>query len=156
MDGDPARQTSHWTLGGRPLPFVPLLEGCRPVGHPPAYRELYARSLAQHGDRAAEAAIPVERISGDLVVIGGEDDQVWPGAEFARMIAARRNTYALPTTVVTHSRAGHRVAFPGEEHAVGGRPMTRGGSAQADAALGAMAWPAVLRVLGLPGRLPSA
>lgn len=99
-----------------------------PQGDPPAYRELYARSLAAcPAGQIEAAAISAERITGEVVLVGGEDDQVWPGADFARTIAARRAVHGLDSTVVTHPRAGHRVVLPGEEPAVGGPRLARAG-----------------------------
>lgn len=146
---DGARQTSHWTHRGRPLDFVPFDESWSPDTDPPAYRSLYERSLAADPAAAARAAIPVERIAGDVLVVGGEDDQVWPGADFARAVAARRTSHGRGTRVVTHARAGHRVTLPGESPAVRGQSMARGGSTEADAALGAAAWPHVVELLDL-------
>ncbi len=143
------QMSSHWTLGGEPVPFVPMVDGWRPAQHPPAFRGLYEASLAADPVRTAAATIPVERIVGQVVLVGGEDDQVWPGADFARAIADRRASHGLASTVVTHPAAGHRVVFPDELPVAAGRTMTRGGTAEADAALGAMAWPHVARALRL-------
>jgi len=150
-DGHGVRQTSHWTLRGAPVPFVSFVQDWEPPGIPPAYRELYLQSIAADPAQADTATIPVERIAGDVVVIGGEDDQVWPGAQFARMVADRRATHGLLTTVVTHDKAGHRAVFPGEQPVTGGRVMARGGSPEADADLGALAWPHVTNALRLQG-----
>jgi dienelactone hydrolase len=146
---DGARQTSHWTHRGRPLDFVPFDESWVPDTDPPAYRSLYERSLAADPAVAERAAIPVERIEGEVLVIGGEDDQVWPGADFARAVAARRTTHGLDTRVVTHPRAGHRVRLPGEPPVTRGQAMARGGSPEADVELGAAAWPQVVDLLHL-------
>ncbi len=150
-DGHGVRQTSHWTLRGAPVPFVSFVQDWEPPGIPPAYRELYLQSIAADPAQADTATIPVERIAGDVVVIGGEDDQVWPGAQFARMVADRRATHGLLTTVVTPDKAGHRAVFPGEQPVTGGRVMARGGSPEADADLGALAWPHVTNALRLQG-----
>lgn len=141
---DPPRETSHWTLGGHPVPFVPFDPDWRPDTEPPAYRSLYASSLAL---ATPEAWIPVERIHGEVVLVGGEDDQVWPGADFARLVASRRAEYGRPTTVVTHPRAGHRVLLPGERPVRRGQAMARGGSDEADAELGAAVWPALVAAI---------
>jgi dienelactone hydrolase len=141
---EPPRETSHWTLGGRPLPYVPLDPSWRPDRDPPASRTLYASSLASAPD---DAWIPVERIRGDVVLAGGGNDQVWPGADFARLIAARRSEHGLATTVVIHPEAGHRVMLPGEQPVERGQTMARGGSDRADPELGAAVWPAVLAAL---------
>lgn len=146
---DEGRQTSHWTHRGSPLAFVPYDESWAPDTDPPAYRTLYERSLAADPAAAERAAIPVERIEGELLVIGGEDDQVWPGADFARAVAARRKVHGLGTRVVTHRLAGHRVTFPGETPTDRGQTMARGGSPEADAELGVAAWPQVVELLQL-------
>ena len=125
--GEGVRQTSHWTLGGAALPFVPFVESWEPDSDPPAFRGLYAQSLKSHPEWVAAAEIPVERIRGDVVVIGGEDDRVWPGADFARMVSARRANHGLSTTLVTHPSAGHRVLFPGESPVTGGAWRKPGG-----------------------------
>jgi dienelactone hydrolase len=143
------RMSSHWSLRGEPVPFMPFLVDGEPTGDPPAFRGLYEASLAADPARAAQAAIPVERISGDVVLVGGEDDQVWPGADFARLVARRRDRHGLASTVVVHPGAGHRVVLPGEEPARGGMKLARGGSERADRELGQLAWPHLRRVLRL-------
>lgn len=129
-----------------PLPFVPLDRRRAPATHPPEFRELYAASRAAHPDHAVAAAIPVERIREVLVVAGG-DDRVWDSVDHARRIAGRRDQAGLPTTVVEHTTAGHRAVLPGEQAPTAGLDIARGGSAEADARLGAMAWPALVQLV---------
>jgi len=147
--GEP-RQTSHWSLDGAPLPFVPLSETWVPDGDPPAFRGMYTTSLAELPDWAESAAIPVEHIAGDVVLVAGGDDRVWPSVGFARSIEARRRDHGLATTVVVQQDAGHRTVLPGESPVVAGMVMQRGGNPDADAELGRWAWPHVARVLHLP------
>lgn len=147
--GRGGRVTSHWTRRGRPVPFVPFDDTWEPLTDPPAYRTMYESSLERYPAEATRALIPVERIKGEVVVVAGEDDQVWPAADFARTIAARREARDLPTTVVVHPDAGHRVVLPGETPVIRGQAMARGGSDAADAVLGTMAWPHVRSALGL-------
>lgn len=141
--------SSHWTLGGEPVPAVRFHDAWTPTTDPPEYRSLYERSLAMDPALTAAASIPVERILGDLVLIAGGDDRVWPGERFAEEIARRRTAHGAATAVVLHPRAGHRVVLPGERPATGGVRMARGGTPDADAELGALAWPEIVRVLGL-------
>jgi hypothetical protein len=68
---------------------------------------------------------------------------------FARAVHARRTALDLPTTLVTHPEAGHRVILPGEPVAGGGQQMARGGTGAADRELGERAWPEIRRVLDL-------
>lgn len=143
------RQTSHWTVGGEPLPFVPFLPGWVAADDPPAFRELYRRSREADVARAAAAAIPVERIA-EVVLVAGGDDQVWPAVQHAEAIAARRAAHGLATTLVADPRAGHRVLLPGEPPVAAGMTMRRGGTAAADRRLGVAAWEALRTALGLP------
>ncbi|WP_460792223.1 GrpB family protein [Nocardioides maradonensis] len=140
------RVTSHWTLEGIPLPFVPFDDTWEPATEPPAYDGLYRASRRRFAGDLDAATIPVERIR-DLVLVAGGDDRVWPAAEHAERIRHRRAARGLLTTVVTDPAAGHRTILPGEPVVTGGQPMARGGSEDADRRLGSAAWPALLRVL---------
>ncbi|WP_425490533.1 acyl-CoA thioester hydrolase/BAAT C-terminal domain-containing protein [Nocardioides panaciterrulae] len=88
-------------------------------------------------------------MSGDVVLAAGAGDRVWPSLRFARLIERRRIEHGLSTTVVCHPDSGHRVTLPGEPPAVGGHQMARGGTPEADAALGAAVWPELVRTLRL-------
>ena len=149
-DGSLRPQHSSWSRTGRPVPFVPYDDDVVVTGEPPSFEPLYRASLDSHREREAAATIPVERFFGDVLLVAGGDDQVWPSLDSARRIEARRAAHDLPTTVVTHPSAGHRVVLPGESVATGGAPMARGGSEEADRALGLLAWPQIRRVLGAP------
>ncbi|MGE0727724.1 MAG: acyl-CoA thioester hydrolase/BAAT C-terminal domain-containing protein [Acidimicrobiia bacterium] len=140
---DTGQLRSHWTRHGTPLPFVPFDHTWTATSDPPAFRSLYERSLHTHADEAAAAAIAIEDFAGQLVLIAGDDDQVWPAADWARTIAHRRAQHQLPTTLITHPEAGHRVILPGEQPVRRGQHMQRGGNDTADAELGTMAWPHV-------------
>ncbi|GAA3683132.1 acyl-CoA thioester hydrolase/BAAT C-terminal domain-containing protein [Nocardioides ginsengisoli] len=143
------RQTSHWTLDGRPLPYVPFdpLWSEAVVDEPPAYRDLYAGSRAAAPEAVAAAALPVERIA-EVVLVAGDDDQVWPAREQAEEIVLRRAAHGLPTTLVVDPEAGHRAVLPGEQVVTAGQAMRRGGTELADRRLGTAAWAAVRELLG--------
>jgi uncharacterized protein len=144
---DGERWTSHWTLDGTPLPFVPLDPRWTPADDPPSFLPLYEAALDRGATEAAE--IPVERIRGDVLLVAGGDDRVWPSVRAAASIAARRRRLGLATEVVVDPDAGHRAVLPGEAHATGGMVMRRGGTSAADARLGERAWPPLAAALGL-------
>jgi dienelactone hydrolase len=142
---------SSWSWEGQPLPFVPYDEtwappaGQRPVG----YRPLYEASLRAHHGATVAAAIPIERARGDVLLIAGADDALWPSATFAATLAARRHAAGRPVGLITHPGAGHRPTFPDEAPPAPSTGVAHGGSPTADAALGRAAWPAVLASLNL-------
>lgn len=141
--------TSHWTWQGAQLDFVPLDGTWEAAEDPPAFRGLYQQSLIADPEAAIAALIPVQDFAGDLVLVAGEDDQVWPAADWSQLIARRRREANLATVVVTHSDAGHRIVLPGERPVSRGQAMARGGTPEADASLGASAWPHIVHALAL-------
>ena len=138
-------QTSPWTWQGEPLPFVPFDPDWKADDDPPTFIGWYRQSLQRYAAEAEAARIPAERFKGELLMVAGGDDQLWPSVEFADRIALARGD--LRTRTVIAARAGHRVVFPGETPKTGGQRMARGGTEEADRELGTLAWGDVLRVL---------
>jgi dienelactone hydrolase len=146
---------STWTWQGQPLPFVPYKPGAggydpknptRPIN----LRGLYLGSLE---DREAEraAAIPVERINGPVMLISGEDDQVWPSRLMADRVIARLKEHGHKHAAghLTYASAGHGIM---SYYWPTARPKTSsvystGGTAKADAFAQADSWPRVLQLL---------
>ncbi|EWT04442.1 acyl-CoA thioesterase, partial [Intrasporangium chromatireducens Q5-1] len=129
-DGQSRPQRSSWSWRGVPVPFVSYDDDLPVAGDPPEFRPVYEHSLRAYPAAVDAARIPVEQIFAEVVLAAGEDDRVWPAADSAREVEARRAAYGLPTTLVTHPSAGHRAVLPGEPAAGGGARMARGGSAQ--------------------------
>ena len=103
---------SSWSEGRRAVPYLPL---ARYDGRKWAtMTEQYTASLAalpQH----PEAAIPVERISGRVMLICGEADTTWPSCPMARQIERRLREHRRPAATL--------LAYPNAGHAVVGLPM---------------------------------
>ena len=147
-DDDPRR--SKWTLRGQPVPFVPLDRAWEPPTSSPAFVEFYEHSRAVAGRAVVDAAtIPIERFRGELVLVVGGDDQVWPSSQAAKTIDARRARSGLATVTVEDPRAGHPIALPGEPLPDPSRRYQVGGDTGAPQRLGALAWPAIRHVLRL-------
>jgi pimeloyl-ACP methyl ester carboxylesterase len=147
---DPRR--SKWTHQGQPVVFVPLDRVWEPPPTMPAFIELYEHSRELAGPDAVEAAtIPVERFRGELILVAGGDDKVWPSSQAAKNIAARRSRSGLMTALIDDPRAGHPIVLPGETLPNSSRPYQVGGDEDAPQRLGAHAWPAIRRVLRLEG-----
>lgn len=151
-DGRTRPCRSSWTWRGEPLPFVPYDDSwapapTRPEGGPVAVRGSYEQSRRTFADRVAAARIPVERSGAELVLVAGGDDEMWPSLPCAEELADRRRAAGLPVRVVSSPDAGHRPRLPGEGPAPASAQFRYGGSAAADAALGAAAWPHILDAL---------
>ncbi len=137
---------SSWSAEGVGLPFVPN-----------AYDQkffetfdgmyLWYKTLAQH-DAFAAAAIPVENINGDILLISGVEDEIWPATFMAEQIVARLHV----------SDFAHRVrhlAFPGAGHGIAGppgEPLTSvaerlGGTAAGNARARSQGWRALVDFL---------
>ncbi|MFJ1901613.1 acyl-CoA thioester hydrolase/BAAT C-terminal domain-containing protein [Streptomyces sp. NPDC088115] len=159
-DGLTRPQRSSWTWRGEPLPFVPYDDAwtpSEPEGSPASVLGWYEQSLRRYADRAPAAAVPVERSGAELVLVAGGDDLMWPSLPYAEELAARRRAAGLPVRLVTRAGAGHRPRLPGEGHAPASGTFRYGGSAAADASLGAAAWPHILdALLGPGGAAPAA
>ncbi|MEU4573437.1 acyl-CoA thioester hydrolase/BAAT C-terminal domain-containing protein [Nonomuraea sp. NPDC023979] len=145
-DGVTEPYRSSWTWKGEPVPYVTYDASLWPEpAEPVAFASLYGGSREGY----AEAAIRVEEARARLLLVAGGDDRMWPSLRFARELAARR-----PAVVITHPDAGHRPRFPGEPPAPASPAYAYGGTPEADAALGARAWPHLLALLGVSaGRL---
>jgi dienelactone hydrolase len=77
------------------------------------FRNLFRAGLR---NRAAveRAAIPVERISGPVMLMSGGDDHVWPAVEMSEEIVARLEKHDFPHAFehLSYPRAGHMLRYP--------------------------------------------
>ena len=112
-----------------------------------------------HNDPAGmvRAAISVETIHGPVLMIGAENDGVWPSSEMVRAAADRLHGAHFPWPVVTliYPHAGHRAGMPeivpawsnGVLHPMTGRVTDLGGTPEGNAASTLDAIPKVLDFL---------
>ena len=138
---------SSWSADGRGLPFVPHAYD--------AYffetfdgMYLWYRTLGQH-ELVAQATIPVERIQGDILLVSGVEDRIWPSTFMGEQIVARLgvNDFAYRVQHLAFAEAGHGIAGPP------GEPLTSvaerlGGTAAGNARAKARGWAAILDLLG--------
>jgi len=143
-----------WTYHGEALPFVSSREP-EETGDPAKPLALTPRFLRTLEDRAAVAAaeIPVERINGPVLLISGQDDQMWPSAVLAKIAMDRlaRHHHPYPYRHLSYPGAGHLIGPPGlpatvtaSAHPLDGRVMAYGGNARDNAAAAADSWPKIL------------
>lgn len=156
---------SSWAWRGKPLPFVPKDDAWptenRHLQAPVAIRDWYERSERLYPERLGPASIAIELTRARIVLIAGGDDRMWPSVPFAEKLVERRRRFpgpggSAPIHLMSRPDAGHRPRFPGESPAQPQTTFDYGGSPEADAALGAEAWPVVLAALrGGGGRQPA-
>jgi dienelactone hydrolase len=158
-DGRPPNKP-RWTLAGRPLKYAPV-RGERVLGQiliqNPLRRlvhrqpELHTAKAYEAGLRqpaARDAAIPVERIGAPLLLLAGEDDEVWPAAQMADALLARRGRKDADR-LVTYPHTGHiSLRPPGVPTTVlRSGELAFGGTAAGFFDAMQAAWPEILRFL---------
>jgi dienelactone hydrolase len=127
-----------WTLAGRPLPFV-------------------MPRLRRDAELQRDAAIEVEKASGPILMISGNDDGVWPSSDMANAVMGRLklNHFAYHYEHLRYPHAGHRAGHPSItpewhgaiRHPVSGREVHWGGTPQGNAESSLDASPKVLEFL---------
>jgi dienelactone hydrolase len=78
--------SSSWTEQGKGLTHVAF----KPSGQVNGLLDLYTQSLENRSDNG-KADIPVEKIAGNVVLMTGEDDEIWPSSRMAMSICERIN-----------------------------------------------------------------
>ena len=104
--------SASFALDGKPLAFVPYKGFVEEFmrfgsGQPVHLRRPHDQGRAAHPLAAVRARIPVERFKGALLLLAGQDDQMWNSAAMAHNIAERRSEAGLATELLVYSDAGH-------------------------------------------------
>ncbi|MFI5659893.1 acyl-CoA thioester hydrolase/BAAT C-terminal domain-containing protein [Streptomyces sp. NPDC051684] len=153
-DGARHPYRSSWTWREQALPFIPMDDSWNPAepgSGPAAIRGWYERSEVTFAHLLTPAEIPVDKARADLLLVAGGDDAMWPSLPFAKQLAERRRSARATVHLVAHHDAGHRPRFPGESPAPASTRFLYGGTPEADALLGAAAWPRILDMLRSDG-----
>ena len=91
-----------WSLNGKAIPFVPYVKEY--VNGP---FELYSKSLAE-ASIYPDAIIPVEKITGSVMLICGELDSLWTSCDMSRQIEKRAQKRGGPKVhLLAYREAGH-------------------------------------------------
>lgn len=143
-------ESSAWTAGGKPLPFI--------TPDPTVYRPgapmtpMFAATLPL-ADRRPETAIPVEKIRGSVMLISGMDDQLWPSTRLSDRIIGRLQAekFRYPYEHLAYPGAGHAI-FVGAPDSIMSRYMSgpnpmMGGTPQANRKAWEDNWPKAIAFL---------
>lgn len=141
-----AVETSSWTEGGKPVPFVPY-DRSKPFT---SVYAVYAGALPAL-PKDSPAIIPVERINGPVLLVSGQADSLWPSGPMSDQVMARLDE--------RHFRFRHEhLSYPDAGHAAFGAPIAAdnprlpmltqlGGTVAGNLAARADGWPKVLAFL---------
>lgn len=151
-----------WTYRGEPLPVAPdrvppELDAVMSAREPISAAEWYLYNLE---DKATlePATIAVERIAGPVLLISGEDDQMWPSALMAERIMRRlaEHRFTWPHRHLRFSNAGHLIGPPWQpttgnirRHPTVGLTFAYGGTPLDMARANADSWEHTLEWLGV-------
>ncbi len=105
----PPAPKSSWSLGGKPVPFVPYdYSAGFAAGDPRAICKFYEQSLKQT-EAVEKASIPVEKINGPILLASGHEDQLWPSEKMSDAICARLKAkeFKHPYEHLKYPDAGH-------------------------------------------------
>jgi dienelactone hydrolase len=113
---------ASWTWQGKPLPWVPdstdfdagfneMVEKKIPIPLTPGFMRSLKNATAE---KLEAAAIPVENIKGAVLLISGDDDQMWPSSHFSKRVMERfdRHHFSYPYKHLPYPGAGHAIGAP--------------------------------------------
>ncbi len=158
---------ASFAFNGKPFAFTPYKDfGQEFMGYQTGddvfIRRPQDKGRAANPAAAAAARIPIERYKGALMIVGGQDDQVWSSGMMSHNIAERRAEAKLETVALIYSDAGHYLSgdgwSPTTQYNVG--PGKSGGTPAGNAAAQGEAWLKTLeflmRTLAVQAASPSA
>ena len=111
----PSSGRSTPSRGELPMPAWPFFAVWPTPNYPVAFKRAYERPLEGNGRALAAAAIPVEKIGGPVLLVSGEEDQIWPAARLSEMVVGhlRANRHPFAYEHLRYEGAGHMILPPG-------------------------------------------
>ncbi len=109
---------TSWTYRGKDIPFVSHMDA-EPkweVAHDGVLAQNYAvmfEKAMENKKSVQEAMIPVERINGPVLFIGGGDDRLWPATRMIELSMERMNARVHRDETLCFPLACHGLGVPG-------------------------------------------
>jgi dienelactone hydrolase len=120
LDPDPTQKSpqSPFTLGGKPLPFVPVQspELTTENLNTAYYLRVFLGSLfAAQDNQVQDATIAVENINGPLLLIGADNDRLFGSGYLSARAYSRltEKNFPYPYSLVNYQGAGHTLGAAG-------------------------------------------
>jgi dienelactone hydrolase len=157
----PSAPASSWTLGGKPVPYVPygstmgqIFMAAFTQHKPLDLRPGYVASMRENKAEIASAMFKLENIRGPVMMLGADDDQIWDSDAQAEigMQYLHEHHHPYADVYLHYPGAGHIFLFasanrPMTQAAMGPFTLLLGGSAQTNTAAAAQAWPRIYEFL---------
>jgi dienelactone hydrolase len=148
------REKSSWSDAGKSVPSIPFLTSptyLPPQGFPISPKENYQYRL-EKATNLNEATIQVERINGAILLISGEDDQLWMSTGFGEMIIKRLKKYKFRflSQHLIYKSAGHLIGksfLPSGSTLIANGRLQTGGTSEGNSGAQKDAWAKVLKFL---------
>lgn len=148
-----------WTWRGKGLPYLNTLPPSdireeivrqRKAGEQVRLRDSFLSQLQLADEETIEkVAIPVHNIQGNVLIISGGDDQMWPSTVYGERIIRHLERYNHPHEYLhlNYPHAGHMIHAPFYPTTKRDGNYLLGGSPQADAQAQAKAWHEIIQFL---------
>jgi dienelactone hydrolase len=115
--GENADLKASWTYQGKDLVFIKggeeidtkAIYGNNPIPLTPGFLK-----CMELEDEVEASTIPVEKIQGAVMLISGEDDQMWPSTLFSNRVMDRLKKFNFPHPYehLSYPQAGHAISIP--------------------------------------------
>jgi dienelactone hydrolase len=148
--GSGSARQSAWIYHGRALPFM----NGKLTSEQRKEMDLINWTNSMAGTRWCEiqlenktavdnAAIPVEKINGPVLLISGNEDQLWPSTEMSDMVMDRlkENNHPFPDERLSYPNVGHFIPLPHSPD------LVPGGDVESTAAAGVDSWGHMIKFL---------
>lgn len=113
-NSDPSSYQSSWTYQGKPIPFAPI----KPLpskGGTVVFKE-YIETLLQEKSNPNNYTIKAENILCPVLLLSGEDDQIWPSVKMGKDIEQKLGRSRTKTVFHDiYPNVGHQFIFFGDD-----------------------------------------
>jgi len=151
---------SAWTYQGQPLSYLPytpptreILQEMYPEGmtKPAVLLPLYRETL-KNIEGLSKATSAAEQIAGPILMVSGEEDQLWQSSLFSEAIVARLKSADFPYYYrhLSFKNAGHALLFPKRMETDPYNLRQFGGTLEGNNYAAERAWPEILKFLDSP------
>jgi dienelactone hydrolase len=160
----PGAEGPAWILNDKPLPFISSsgdekvmaeIQKRMASGKATSFLPMFS-SIISDPNAITGTEIPIEKINGDILLISGQDDQLWPSSIMSEIAINRlkRHNFKHNYKHLTYPDAGHMISTPfkpttisAAKHPVNGIFMELGGTSEGNAYASADSWQQVLKFL---------